>query len=84
MKDEGKNLTKMITILKLNVSCEDWGIHAPFEGACFGNALLKACQYGSTIKICKFWFAISEHQSFSICNSSLCNMAKKYGKSIVE
>jgi hypothetical protein len=36
------------------------------------------------IKICKFWFAISEHQSFPICNSSLCNMAKKYGKNMVE
>jgi hypothetical protein len=50
MKDEGKRLPTIITILKLNVSCEDLGIHAPFEGVCFDNALFKACQYASTNK----------------------------------
>lgn len=84
MKDEGKFLTTMTTILKLNVSSEDLGIHAPFEGVCFGNTLLRLANMLVPIKICKFWFAISEHQSFPICNSSLCNIAKKYGKSMVE
>jgi hypothetical protein len=50
MKDEGKRLPTMTTILKLNVSCQDLGIHAPFEGFCFGNALFKACQFASTNK----------------------------------
>jgi hypothetical protein len=43
MKDEGTNLSTMTTIIKLNVSCEELVIHAPFEGVCFGNALFKAC-----------------------------------------
>jgi hypothetical protein len=42
-KDEGTTLSTMTTILELNVSCEDLGIDAPFEGVCFGNALFKAC-----------------------------------------
>jgi hypothetical protein len=84
MKDEGKKLTTMTTILKLNVSCEDLGIHAPFEGVVLAMPFLRLANVLVPIKICKFWFAINEHQSFPICNSSLCNMAKKYGKSMVE
>ncbi len=84
MKDEGKKLTTMITILKLNVSCEDLGRHAPFEGVVLALPFLSLANMLVPIKIYKFWFVISEHQSFPICNSSLCNMAIKYGKIMVE
>jgi len=84
MKDEGTTLSTMTTILKLNVSCEDLGIHAPLKVFVLAMPFLRLANMLVPIKICKFWFAISEHQSCPICNSSLCNTAKKYGKSMVE
>jgi hypothetical protein len=37
----------MTNALKHIVTCEELGMHAPFEGVCFGHALSKACQYAN-------------------------------------
>jgi hypothetical protein len=48
MKDEDTNLSTLTNVLKHIVTCEELGMHAPFEGVCFGHALSKACQYATS------------------------------------
>lgn len=47
-KNEGANLWTMVAILNVIVSCESLGLKEPFQGTCFGHAMLKACQYDTT------------------------------------
>ena len=47
VKDEGTNLGTMTQALKTVVSCDVLGQTMPFEGACFGHAMSKACQYAT-------------------------------------
>jgi hypothetical protein len=48
VNDEGSNFNVMINALKFVVNCEYLGIKKSFQGACFGHAFSKACQYGIT------------------------------------
>lgn len=48
IKNEGVNLDAMTTLLKIVVSFKSLGLEEPLQGTCFGHALLKACQYGTT------------------------------------
>ncbi len=45
VKDEGSNLNTMIIALKSIIECEILGLNESFQGACFGHAFSKACQY---------------------------------------
>ncbi len=48
VKDEGLNLNAMITVLKVVVNYESFGLEESFKGAYFGHVFSKACQYGTT------------------------------------
>jgi hypothetical protein len=38
----------MVATLNVIMSCENLGLEEPFQGTCFGHAMLKACQYDTT------------------------------------
>jgi len=46
VKDEGLDLNAMITVLKVVVNYESFGLEESFKGTCFGHVFSKACQYG--------------------------------------
>jgi hypothetical protein len=44
----------MTIVLKFVVKCEVFGLDESFQGACFGHACSKACQYAITgEKVCR-------------------------------
>ncbi len=45
VKDEGNNLSTMISALTSVVSCELLGLTTPLIGSCWGHAMSKCCQY---------------------------------------
>ncbi len=45
VKDEGSNLNTMTIALQFFVKYEVLGLDENFQGACFGHAFSKACQY---------------------------------------
>ncbi len=51
VKDEGSNLNIMTIVLKSIVKCEVFGLDENLQGACFGHAFSKACQYATIDEI---------------------------------
>jgi hypothetical protein len=53
VKNEGNNLTTMISALTFVVSCEVLGLSTFFVGSYWGHAMFKCCQYViDDFKIC--------------------------------
>jgi len=50
VKDERSNLNAMTIALKVVVKYEPFSLKESFQGACFGHAFSKACQYGTVEK----------------------------------
>ncbi len=48
VKDKGSNLQTCVQALKVVVSCGHLNTIEPFDGYCFGHALLKVCQYATS------------------------------------
>ncbi len=53
VKDEGSNLATYAQALKAIVFCVDLDTTKPFDGYCFGHALLKVCQYATSNEVAR-------------------------------
>jgi hypothetical protein len=54
VKDEGANLNAMTMALKIVINCDILKVEESFNGACFGHAFSKTCQYVTIEeKVCK-------------------------------
>jgi hypothetical protein len=47
VKEEGTNLSTLVTILHSIINCEPLKIHRVYEGTCFGHVMSKAYQYAT-------------------------------------
>jgi hypothetical protein len=47
MKDEGNNLSTMVTILCSIIICQPLKLNHVYEGTCFGHVMSKVCQYAT-------------------------------------
>ncbi len=70
----------MIIALKAIVNCEPFGLKENFQGACFGHAFSKRCQYSiAEEKVCKdlkYVYIKSTHANLQKCITWFKNSGK--------